>query len=114
MVIRARASGKTIPRPFDTTCEDSVRLAEVLSILREQVGLYAEGSSGNLSLDNCLASHNLYGEFAYGTLYSSSTMIVRNDTGVLAASGGSVISWGNNRLANNTTDGSFSSTTGLH
>jgi Right handed beta helix region len=58
----------------------------------QQIGFYAEGSSGNLSLDNCLATHNLYGEFAYGTLYSSSTMIVRNDTGVSAASGGSVIS----------------------
>jgi hypothetical protein len=79
----------------------------------QQVGFYAEGSSGNLSLDNCLASHNQWGELAYGTLYSSSTMIVRNDTGVLAAPGGSVISWGNNRLANNTTDGSFSSTTAL-
>ena len=75
------------------------------------VGFYAE--AGNLSLDNRVASHNQWGAFAYATLYSSSALLVRNDTGVSFGAGGSAVSWGNNRLANNTNNGAFSSTTAL-
>jgi hypothetical protein len=75
------------------------------------VGFYAE--AGNLSLDGCETDHNQWGEFAYATLYSSSTLIVRNDTGVSFGSGGQAVSWGNNRLGNNANNGAFSSTTGL-
>ena len=71
------------------------------------VGFYA--SAGDLSLDGCVSSHNNYGLYSSGTVRSSSTLIVKNNVGVF----GNVISWGNNRLAGNTTDGSFSSTIGL-
>jgi hypothetical protein len=73
-----------------------------------QFGFNANG--GDLSLDGCVASHNGTGLLAYGTLHSSSTLIVRNNMGVDQGFGGQVISWGNNRLADNTSDGSFAST----
>jgi hypothetical protein len=89
----------------DTAVQNSVASGN------SSVGFYAE--FGNVSLDGCESDHNQWGAFAYGTLYSSSTMFVRDGTGVSFGGSGQAVSWGNNRLGNNMANGAFSSTTAL-
>jgi hypothetical protein len=64
-----------------------------------------------LNLESCVASNNsgAYGVVASGagaTLRISNTTITHNGTGIGAVSGGSVVSFGNNRNAGNTVGGS--------
>jgi hypothetical protein len=69
------------------------------------VGFYAE--FGELDLTDSEADHNTWGMFAYSTLRTSNGLIVKNATGVQTI-GGTIASWGNNHLAGNGSDGSFS------
>jgi nitrous oxidase accessory protein NosD len=70
------------------------------------------------TLENCAVTRNGTGIQAsgigspynwLGRFYLSNTLIVGNKTG-LSPGGGQIISFGNNRLATNTTNGAFTST----
>jgi hypothetical protein len=70
-------------------------------------------SNGSISLENCMSAFNLYGVQAInGTARVANTMITGNSTGVIVGTGGSTVSFGNNRLHGNTTEGTFTSTIG--
>ena len=83
------------------------------------IGLAAEGGASSTNVENTVVTNNGtgisagLGGFGGAKFYVSTTMIVGNQTG-LDASGGAlgtmIISFGNNRLANNVTDGAFTST----
>ncbi|HXM36472.1 MAG TPA: right-handed parallel beta-helix repeat-containing protein [Pyrinomonadaceae bacterium] len=84
------------------------------------VGLDAQEFESITNVENCVVTNNGTGiraavvsaggrEFGHTIFYLSATMITGNQTG-LAANGGEVVSFTNNRLANNTLDGSFTST----
>jgi hypothetical protein len=79
----------------------------VTSTKNTQVGFFARGAT-ELSLDNCESSHNGTGIRTNGTaiVRASNTLLFNNTLG-LDATGGSIRSFGNNRLAGNTTDGAF-------
>jgi hypothetical protein len=58
-----------------------------------------------------LITENATGILNDGTAYVSDSTITRNTTGLSKLSG-TIVSAGDNRLANNTTDGAFDSTVG--
>jgi hypothetical protein len=77
------------------------------------VGFFVDGS--HLDLENSLATHNGTGLDAVngGNMRVSETTIEENTFGLVTTNGitiGTITSFGNNRLAGNTTNGSFSST----
>lgn len=73
-------------------------------------------SDGALLLDGCVSAHNTTGVYALGqngivaTAKVTNSTITGNDTGVLGELTGQVLSFGNNQLWGNTTDGTFNST----
>jgi hypothetical protein len=84
------------------------------------VGLLTDVFEAIINLENCMVTNNGIGIQASvlpapqppildTKFYVSNTMIVANNTG-LNPNGGEIISFGNNRLANNVIDGSFTST----
>jgi len=75
------------------------------------IGFYAE--AGDLSVDDSFTSHNDFGLFSSSTERVARTFIVNNNTGVSYLLG-TIDSWGDNHLAGNGTDGSFSGTLSLH
>ena len=81
-------------------------------------GLFA--IPGTIRVENCLVTRNGIGIYSVdlvyaGVVYVSNTMIVGNVTGLKTDNTpnppGEIISFGNNRLAANTTNGAFTSTT---
>lgn len=70
-------------------------------------GFYA--SAGEVTLDSCAAIHNATGVFAdgNGTARVANSFISANDTGIGNSPGATTISFGNNRLDGNTTNGTF-------
>jgi len=77
-------------------------------------GLATQGPSTVVSVENCVVTNNgigirASGSFTFSSVIVSHTMIASNTTG-LSANGGTIKSFGNNRLANNNTDGAFTST----
>ena len=81
-------------------------------------GIISAGTPSSILVENCLVTANGTGIWSSGyqglpsVVYVSNTMIVGNTTGVSAPNNisGEIISFGNNRLANNTTNGAFTST----
>lgn len=78
-------------------------------------GGFSAGSTTDpveINLEGCVASNNGFGVVANGaaaTVRTSNSFITHNGTGISAA-GGSVVSFGNNRIAGNTTNGAPTST----
>jgi hypothetical protein len=60
--------------------------------------------SSTLTLDNSSASNNVAAgvrAFANTTIYINNSNVTSNDTGLDTSAGGSIVSWGNNRVVNN-------------
>ncbi len=77
-------------------------------------GFEASSPGSQLDVENSLTTHNGYGLRSFtGNVRVSETTIEENTTGVAEFIGGTITSFGNNRLAGNTTNGSFSSTIAL-
>jgi hypothetical protein len=83
---------------------------------------FAVNNVAQLTVENCRAVGNIVGVMSTATastaaVFVSSTTISDNVTGVMvspaAAGSKSIVSFGNNRLAGNGTDGTFSSSVGL-
>jgi hypothetical protein len=75
-----------------------------------QSGLWA-ANGGELNAEECLIANNLTGLVTVGgTLLASNCTVTDNGTGLDVISSGSLISFGNNRVAGNTTPGSFTAT----
>jgi hypothetical protein len=76
-------------------------------------GFETGNTSARMMLENCVASGNGNGlASTQGTLRASSTTVVHNTTGLLPA-WGQLVSFGNNRVHGNGTNGTFSSTVAL-
>ena len=76
-------------------------------------GFEVGNTNARMMLESCVASGNAYGlASSSGTLRVSSTAVVHNTTGLLP-SFGQLISFGNNRVQGNVTNGAFSSTVAL-
>jgi len=75
-------------------------------------GIGALGAKTNLLIENTTVSGNNNGLVAEssGSMLVSHSSIVQNGTGLYRASGGALVSFKNNNLSRNTTDGTFSST----
>ena len=76
-------------------------------------GVRAEGAS-RINLDNTLVSDSVGGgvvaQGATASVVLSRSTITNNASGLSVFFGGTIVSFGNNRIAGNTTDGSPSST----
>ncbi len=80
-------------------------------------GFVAVGTSRavDMMLENCVASRNALAGVHSGSLATirvSNTVVTRNNVGFEPAGGGAIISFGNNRVNGNATDGAPTSTTG--
>ncbi len=85
-------------------------------------GFEAAGNAGNveINLESCLVAENnavgaTTGIFSTGNLATirlSNVMVVNNGTGLAAVAGGKIISFGNNRIEGNGTDGAPTATVG--
>lgn len=75
-----------------------------------QYGLIAEGPASVLNVESCVSADNGTGLFGNGTLRAAETMVVGNVTGVAHSMTGDTVSFGNNRVEGNTTDGAFKTT----
>jgi len=74
-------------------------------------GFYATTSGSHVDVENSLLTHNNTGLAAnIGGMRVSETTIEENTTGVVEFNAGTIASFGNNRLAGNATNGSFSPT----
>ena len=73
-------------------------------------GFYAQFTSSQVDVENSLTTHNAVGLDASGKVRASETTIEENATGLLTHLSGTITSFGNNRLAGNTTNGSFTTT----
>jgi nitrous oxidase accessory protein NosD len=106
--IQDNATGVHIEMQSRVTIRDSVVTGNSGYGLRSEV-------LADTTVENCKVSHNgtgikaASGGFFIGRFYVSNTLIVGNSTG-LAPSGGRIISFGNNQLAHNSTNGAFTST----
>jgi parallel beta helix pectate lyase-like protein len=74
------------------------------------LGFHAATLTGVINLESCTATLNATGVRASGTARVANSMITGNTNGVSTAAGGTTISFGNNRLDGNTTDGTFTTT----
>jgi len=69
------------------------------------------GASGILNVEDCTAVYAFYGVYASaGTVRVSRSMITGNTNGVVAGAGANTISFGNNRVDGNGTNGTFTTT----
>jgi hypothetical protein len=109
--VENNGTGFRIQSQAFVTIRDSVAAGNTIFGLR--------GSAVSVTnVENCVVTNNgtgiraeNSGTFDYPVFYVSNTMIVGNVTGLsLSPPGGRIISFGNNRLANNGTSGSFTST----
>ena len=73
-------------------------------------GFIVGSQIGVLNLQSCTASMNQYGVYSNGTLRVYDSTIVANDVGVTALAPGVAVSFGNNRVDGNGSDGTFTST----
>ena len=92
------AAGVTIKAGTKAIVRDSV------SVRNFQTGLYAEGSSALMNVENCVASHNGNGIIATGgsiVRVSNSTVTDNSSTGLSNAGGAFVYSRGNNTVHGN-------------
>jgi len=71
-----------------------------------QAGFSAQAVNAQLDVENSLATHNDIGLNSNGVIRASETTIEENTTGLA----GTIVSFGNNRLAGNGFNGSFTST----
>jgi hypothetical protein len=74
---------------------------------------FVGSSKINLLLQNSIISHNVVGVRSAGAgseIRVTNTSIYQNTTGIQPAAGGTIISYGDNVLSNNATNGAFSST----
>jgi hypothetical protein len=71
---------------------------------------FISASSGVINLESCTTTMNAFGVSSFGTARVRNSMITGNSTGVANGDGASTISFGNNGLHGNDTDGSFSTT----
>jgi parallel beta helix pectate lyase-like protein len=75
---------------------------------------FGVSSSSVIDVESCTTTFNQFGVYATsGTMRMAATMITGNDTGIYKGPGASVVSFTNNRLNGNVSNGSFSSTIGL-
>jgi nitrous oxidase accessory protein NosD len=70
-------------------------------------GFSAEATSSILALENSTTTQNGVGIYSAGTARVSRSTIVGNATGVSIATGAQALTFGNNFLAGNSTDGTF-------
>jgi len=75
-------------------------------------GIGVVGTKANLSIENTTLTGNNNGLVAESgaSMLVSHSSIVQNGTGLFRASGGALVSFKNNNLSRNTSDGTFSST----
>lgn len=73
-------------------------------------GFNSSHPTGEINLESCIAAFNGWGLVVQGTGRAANSMFTGNVIGVEASLGGSTISFGNNRVQGNSTDGTFSST----
>jgi hypothetical protein len=75
-------------------------------------GIGAVGTKANLLVENTTVSGNNNGLVAEsgGSMLVSHSSVVQNGIGLYKVGGGTLISFKNNNLARNTSDGTFSST----
>ena len=122
-----RSYGMLITAPAGRTLIDGTRLvnngsyglrldgAGIVSVRRSTasgnsvIGLWANGVGAFLSVDDSLAANGSYGigAGAGATVSVSNTSIINTTTKGLLDAGGSLLTFGNNRLSGNTLDGSF-------
>lgn len=105
-------TGVLVQAQGDAIIRDSVLVGN------SDVGLKAE-TFGSAKLENCVVkdsatgilgdSINVNGQIYSSSIYVSTTMVITNGTG-LNNNGGQLISFGNNRIAANGTNGVFTST----
>jgi hypothetical protein len=106
--IEGNATGVHVSAPSRATIRDSV-VAD-----NSSYGLFSEALA-DTALENCAVTRNGTGirasssGFFVGRFYVSNTAISLNSTG-LSPNGGRIISFGNNRLSGNNTNGAFTST----
>ncbi|MFP2907625.1 right-handed parallel beta-helix repeat-containing protein [Pyxidicoccus sp. 3LFB2] len=115
-VVRANVEGTTLEKNgfgvmalsnAEVTVRDSTASNNVNN------GFDTSNTTARMMLENCVASGNTYGLASNsGTIRASSTVVVHNTTGLLPAFG-QLISFGNNRVQGNGTNGAFSSNVGL-
>jgi hypothetical protein len=91
-----------------------VTLRDCLLAGNQDYGLATEGPSTVAAVENCVVTNNgtgitASGSFTLSSVFVSHTMLAGNTTG-LSPNGGTIKSFGNNRLANNNADGAFTST----
>lgn len=91
-----------------TSAVPEVNIDNCLVSDAENVGIGTQ-SGAIISVSNCLVSHNGFGIQAIhgGLIRVSTSTITRNHTGVSGTFGGTVLTFGNNRLAGNLTEGAF-------
>ena len=75
-----------------------------------EVGLNPFGTNGVINVESCTVSNNLYGFYTSATARVANTMITNNGLGVYSQLLGENISFGNNRLHGNGTNGTFDTT----
>ena len=97
-----------------TDLQASLKIRDSVIAGNSTFGLVANMISG-ASLDNCTVTHNGTGIRGSGPAGSAGSFIVSNtliafNTTALSPSGGEIRSFGNNRLAGNTTNGAFTQT----
>lgn len=73
----------------------------------EGIGFSSSFPSGVINLDSCTTTMNNVGVYAIGTARVRNSLITGNITGVGNAGGATTISFGNNGLHGNGTDGAF-------
>lgn len=91
----------------------SVRRSTALGNL--VIGFWANGGGASLSIDDSLVANSSYGigAGAGSTVSVSNSSIVNMVTRGLLDAGGSLVTFGNNRLSNNALDGTFNGTVPL-
>ena len=79
------------------------------------VGFWANGGGASLGIDGNLVANSSYGigAGAASTVSVSNSSIVNMVTRALLDAGGSLVTFGNNRLSNNALDGAFNGTVPL-
>jgi hypothetical protein len=63
-----------------------------------------------MNLESCTAANNAWGIYSYGAIRAGRSMLTANNVGVQNDGTGTTISFGDNHLSGNTTDGTFTST----
>jgi hypothetical protein len=107
--VRSENNGRSGVRAVDTSSDISVRNS--VSAGNAESGFAADASSGHvvINIESSIASGNsldgIEASNANSTINMSNVTVVNNSTGLLATSGAHIVSFGNNKIADNRTNG---------